>query len=509
MPEGDIAAATAQRSEAPAPIAADPKFRMILAGVMTVMGLAVMDSNIVNTSLPRITTELGGGSRLTWVVTAFMLTSTIATPLYGKLSDMYGRRRLMLISIVIFLAGSALCGMAHSMWQLIGFRALQGLGAGGLVPIAQAIVGDVVAPRDRGRYQGLFTSVFATASLAGPLVGGALTTFVSWRWVFYVNLPLGSVALFLIMSSLPASTNTHRRAIDYAGAALLTVATTALLLVFSLGASSPRLAATLALVVLAIGGFRVFVWRERHAAEPILDLALFRRRTFTVGVGATAAMAFAMMAALVLLPLYLQLVLGRSPFQAAMIVTPQVVGMILSSFLGGRAVTVTGKIKPFLMAGVLLEAVALWGLFAGAALSLPGWSFSIAAFALGLGMGMGMPNATVVVQNSVGPEEMGAATGALGFIRSLGGAAGVALSGGVVTLVLFRVVNGEHLGLGTRDVVNEGLRAAARLTGTQRAGFVGAYRQAIEASLFICGLVMSGAFALVSSLPNETLRARA
>ncbi len=210
---------------------------------MTVMALAVMDTNIVNTSLPRITGDLGGLSRLTWVVSAFLLTSTIATPLYGKLSDMYGRRRLITISIAVFLAGSVLCGLARSMTQLILFRALQGGGAGGLVVLAQAIIGDLVAPRERGRYQGLFTSVFALSSLAGPLIGGALTTYLSWRWIFYVNLPLGAVALGLIMGGLSASSNTHRRRIDYMGAGLLTVATTSLLLLFSMGAGD-RAAAT-------------------------------------------------------------------------------------------------------------------------------------------------------------------------------------------------------------------------------------------------------------------------
>ena len=482
------------------------KFRIVLGGLMTVMALAVMDTNIVNTSLPRITAELGGLSRLTWVVSAFLLTSTIATPLYGKLSDMYGRRRLITISIGVFLAGSVLCGLAQSMTQLILFRALQGAGAGGLVVLAQAIIGDMVSPRERGRYQGLFTSVFALSSLAGPLIGGALTTYLSWRWIFYVNLPLGAVALGLIMTGLSASTNTRRRRIDYLGAGLLTVATTSLLLLFSMGADIERPLPIVVLAVVAALSGCGFVRRERRVAEPLFDLELYRNRTFVVGAVTTATMAFALFAALVLLPVYLQLVLGRSPIQAALIITPQIIGMVLSSFIGGRAVTAHGRIKPFLLAGVALEALALAGLVADSALTAPVWAFAAVSFVLGLGMGMGMPNAVTAVQNAIRREQMGVATGALGFVRSLGGAAGVALTGGILTLVLKLVLGGEHLGLNVHDLVNQGVKSAPHLTALQRSSFVGAYRQAIEWCFVVCTLFMVGALASVTSLPNEALR---
>ena len=482
------------------------RFRVVLAGLMTIMALAVMDSNIVNTSLPRITAEFGGLSRLTWVVSVFLLTSTIATPLYGKLSDMYGRRRLITVSITVFLAGSVLCGLAQSMTQLIVFRALQGVGAGGLVVLAQAMIGDMVSPRERGRYQGLFTSVFALSSLAGPLIGGALTTYLSWRWIFYVNLPLGTLALGLIMTGLPASAQTHGRRIDYLGAGLLTLATTSLLLLLSMSAeiARPLLLIVLA-VVAALAGYG-FVRRERRVAEPLFDLELYRNRTFVAGAVTTATMAFALFAALVLIPLYLQLVLGRSPIQAALIITPQIVGMVISSFVGGRAVAARGRVKPFLLAGVALETLALAGLVADSALTAPAWAFAAVSLVLGLGMGMGMPNAVTAVQNAIRREQMGVATGALGFVRSLGGAAGVALTGGIVTLVLKIVLSGEHLGVDVHELINQGVRSAVHLTALERASFIGAYRQAIEWSFIVCTLFMAGALATVTSLPDEELR---
>ena len=485
------------------------KFRVVLGGLMTVMALAVMDSNIVNTSLPRITRELGGLSRLSWVVSAFLLTSTISTPLYGKLSDMYGRRRLITVSLAVFLAGSVLCGAAQSMTQLILFRALQGLGAGGLVVLAQAIIGDLVAPRERGRYQGLFVSVFAISSLAGPLIGGVLTTFLSWRWIFYVNLPLGALALGLIMAGLPAGVASLRRRIDYLGALMLTLATTSLLLLFSMASSFKRPAPLVALAAVAVAAGYGFLRRERQVAEPLFDLELYANRTFVVGAATTAGMAFALFAALVLLPLYLQLVLGQTPLQAALIVTPQVLGMVLSSFLGGRAVTATGRVKPLLFAGVLMQALALSGLAAAAAMTAPVWAFAGVAFVLGLGMGMGMPNATTAVQNAIRREQMGVATGALGFVRSLGGAAGVALTGGLVTLVLQLVLSREHLGVDVHVLVNQGVKAGSHLGALQRASLLGAYRPAIEVSFAACTLVMAGALALVTSLPNEELRGAA
>ena len=480
--------------------------RVTLAGLMAVMALAVIETNIVNTSLPRIVADLGGMSRLAWVVTAFLLTSTIAAPLYGKLSDLYGRRRMLVVSIATFLAGSLLCGAAQSMTQMILFRGLQGLGAGGLVTLVQATIGHLVSPDKRARYQTLFTVVFALSSLAGPLIGGALTTYVSWRWIFLVNLPVGLVALMLILNGLPPSDGARRSAIDLAGAALLATCTTSLL-VF-LGSSPQRSLLTYALLGVATAlSFSLLLRQERRASEPILDLDLFGNRTFAIGICATTAMSFAMLAALLLLPLYLQLIAGRSPMQAAMIVTPQIVGMILSSAGGARFATSAGRVPLLLVAGVILEALGLWGLVVGTGLGLPIWAFSIIAMILGMGMGMGMPNAVAIVQNAVGRHQLGVATGAVSFFRSLGGAAGVALSGGVVALDLRRALVGQHFDIGVQTLIDRGGDVAGRLPPDQLHEFLDAYRHAIEAGFVLCALVISVALVPVLLLPNAVRRA--
>ncbi len=482
------------------------ELHVVLIGLMLVMGLAAMDQNIVNTALPRITADLGGMAHLSWVVTAFLLTSTIATPLYGKLSDMYGRRRLLVISIGIFLLTSMLCGLSQSMLQLVAFRALQGLGAGGLMTLSQTIIGDLVAPRERGRYQGLFTGVFAVSSVAGPVIGGALTTALSWRWVFYVNMPLGGLALLLILAGLQPATATRRHAVDYPGAALLAAATTSLLLLLSWGISEGSVLVRLLLGAAALGAGVLFLYQEMRVAEPILRLQLFRNRTFAIGAAATSIMSFAMMGALVFLPLYLQLVLGRSPVQAGLIVTPQIAGMLLSSILGGRAVSALGRVKPFLVAGVLLEALSLLGLGAGAGLAFPAWFFSIVVFTLGLGMGVGMPNAVTAVQNAVGRQEMGVATGAVAFMRALGGAVGVALSGGVVALVLKMTLASRIHGGQLQELLDHGAQTLAGIPSHPPTVLLQAYRQAIESSFLTSGAMMSIALILVCTLPNDNLR---
>jgi EmrB/QacA subfamily drug resistance transporter len=482
------------------------ELRVVLVGLMLVMGLAAMDQNVVNTALPRITADLGGVAHLSWVVTAFLLTATISTPLYGKLSDMYGRRRMMVISISVFLLASILCGLSRSMLQLIGFRALQGLGAGGLMTLSQTIIGDLVTPRERGRYQGLFTGVFAISSVAGPLIGGALTTALSWRWVFYVNLPLGGMALVLILLGLHGSKARRRHVVDYPGAALLTAGTSSLLLLLSWGLSEGSDLARLVLAVGALGAGLLFLRQEARAAEPILSLAMFANRTFAVGATATSIMAFAMMGALVFLPLYLQLVLGQSPIQAGLIVTPQIVGMLLSSIVGGRAVSALGRVKPFLVSGVLLEAASLAGLAVGAGWAFPPWFFSIVVFTLGLGMGIGMPNAVTAVQNAVDRRDMGIATGAMAFVRALGGAVGVALSGGVVAFVLKLALGHQFSNAQLHALIQDGARLMSGVASHPHAPLLQAYRHAIETSFWVSAVMMAAALALVCTLPNDDLR---
>ncbi|MFC3127758.1 MDR family MFS transporter [Pseudoroseomonas globiformis] len=489
-----------------------PPVRTVLAGALLTMILAALDQNIVNTALPRMAADLGGMAHLSWVVTAFMLTSTITTPLYGKLSDMLGRRRLFFVAILLFLGGSLLSGSAQSMGQLIGFRALQGMGAGGLLVLSQAAIGDVVSPRQRPRYQGLFTGTFALASVAGPLLGGVITQSLSWRWVFYVNLPIGILALTMIamgLRSAPPSKGA-RRPVDWLGALLLAGATAALLLLLTWGgAEFAWLSATsLGLLAASFGLYAAFAWREARAPEPLIRLALFRNPVFARGVAVGGMMTFAMMGSTVFLPLYFQLVLGMEPARAGAMLLPQVIGMLLSSVLGGRIVAKLGRNRPFLLAGLGLEAVALGSLAGFAWWSASPWVFLISMGMLGLGMGMGMPNLTVAVQNAVAHRELGAATGAMTFLRSLGGAVGVAASGGILGTRLAASLQALGGQLDLAALTERGTVAMAAFSPAQQAAVADAYRTALTGSFLLSGVVMSAAFLLVLGLPERTLRDR-
>ncbi len=479
-----------------------------MAGALLAMVLAALDQNIVNTALPRMAGDLGGMSHLSWVVTAFMLTSTTTTPLYGKLSDIYGRRTLFFVAIAIFLAGSMLCGAAETMGQIIAFRALQGLGAGGLLVLAQAAIGDVVSPRDRPRYQGLFTGTFALSSVAGPLLGGIITSALSWRWVFYVNLPIGALALAMIAIGLRKPPSGQMRSIDYGGALLLTGATASLLLLLAWGGTEfPWISIeTAGLVFLAVGLACLFILQELRAKEPLIRLPLFRNSIFARGVAVGGMMSFAMLGSTVFLPLYFQLVLGMDPAVAGMMLLPQVLGMLLTSIIGGRIVTHLGRNKPFLLAGLGLEAIALASLAGFAWTGAPPSAFLVSMGALGMGMGMGMPNLTTAVQNAVSHRELGAATGAMSFTRSLGGALGVATSG---TIMSSRLAGALSAGGGSIDLTAltaHGIQAMAQLTPDAQAGISNAYRVALTGCFLLSGVVMTIAFILVLGLPEQKLR---
>lgn len=487
---------------APAPAA---RLRIVLAGALLAMVLAALDQNIVNTALPRMVADLGGMAHLSWVVTAFMLTSTTTTPLYGKLSDIYGRRTLFFVAILVFLTGSLLCGAAQSMGQLIAFRALQGLGAGGLLVLAQAVIGDVVSPRQRPRYQGLFTGTFALSSIAGPLLGGLITSALSWRWVFYVNLPVGILALAMIAIGLRKPPSGQVRPIDYAGALLLTGATAALLLLLAWGGTEFPWASLPSAALGAVTAILVclFLWQEGRAPEPLIRLALFRNAIFARGVVVGGMMTFAMLGSTVFLPLYFQLVLGMDPAAAGAMMLPQVVGMVLTSVIGGRIVARLGRNRPFLLAGLGLEAAALASLAAFAFVGASPHAFLVSMGALGLGMGMGMPNLTTAVQNAVAHRELGAATGAMTFARSLGGAVGVAASGAIMAGRLAAAPAGAGSPSG---VAERGMQALSQLTPVQQAGISTAYRTALTGCFLLSAVVMTAAFILVLGLPERMLR---
>jgi EmrB/QacA subfamily drug resistance transporter len=483
-------------------------FRLSFAGLLTTMALASLDQNIVSTALPRIVGELGGLAHLSWVITAFMLTATATAPLYGKLSDMHGRRPLFVVAIVVFIAGSALCGLARSMTGLILFRGLQGLGAGGLMVLAQTAIADLVPPRQRGRYQGLFTGVFALCSVTGPVLGGVITDTLSWRWIFYVNLPVGAVALCLILVALPRSERppvAHR--IDYPGAVLLTTTTAALLLLLSWGGtvaawSSPTIAG------LALGAAALFVLllaRERVAAEPILPLPLFRNPVFTVAV--VAVTATALFGAFVFLPTFFQLVQGESPSNAGLLTAPLMAGLIVASVIGGRLVSALGRYKALSVLGLGLAVAGFVAIAAAAREAAPLPAIEAALVVTGAGLGLVMPNLTVAIQNAVAPEKLGVATSAVSFFRSLGGAFGVALSG---SLLMGRVdASLAAAGSGAaaaRRAVAGGAGGIAGLPPELHNLVVAAYRQAIGTT-FATGAVIAGfGLVLLLLLPEQPLR---
>ncbi|MFC9270056.1 DHA2 family efflux MFS transporter permease subunit [Streptomyces zhihengii] len=398
------------------------------------MLLAALDQTIVATALPTIVSELGGMDHLSWVVTAYLLASTAATPLWGKLGDQYGRKKLFQAAIVIFLIGSALCGMAQNMPQLIGFRALQGLGGGGLMVLSMAIVGDLVPPRERGRYQGLFGAVFGATSVLGPLLGGFFTEHLNWRWVFYINLPIGVVALLVIAAVLHIPVRSQRHTIDYLGTFLIASVATCLVLVASLGGTtwawgSPQI---IGLALLGAVLLVAFVAVERRAAEPVLPLKLFRIRTFTLVAVISFIIGFAMFGAMTYLPTFLQVVRDVSPTMSGVHMLPMVFGMLLTSTLSGQLVSRTGRWKVFPIAGTAVTAIGLLLLHLLTENSSD-WQLSLCFLVFGAGLGLVMQVLVLVVQNAVSYEDLGVATSGATFFRSIGASFGVAIFGTVFT----------------------------------------------------------------------------
>ncbi|WP_369388913.1 DHA2 family efflux MFS transporter permease subunit [Streptomyces sp. CG1] len=394
--------------------------------------LAALDQTIVSTALPTIVSDLGGLEHLSWVVTAYLLASTAATPLWGKLGDQYGRKRLFQTAIVIFLIGSALCGMAQNMGELIGFRALQGLGGGGLLVLSMAIVGDIVPPRERGRYQGLFGAVFGATSVLGPLLGGVFTEQLSWRWVFYVNLPVGVVALAVIATALHIPRRSAHHVIDYLGTLLIAAVATCLVLVASLGGTtwawgSPQI---IGLAVVGVLLAVAFVAVERRAAEPVLPLKLFGIRTFTLAAVISFIVGFAMFGAMTYLPTFLQVVHGISPTLSGVHMLPMVVGLLLSSTASGQIVSRTGRWKVFPVTGTAVTAFGLLLLHRLDEHSSTA-RMSVYFFVFGLGLGLVMQVLILIVQNAVSYEDLGVATSGATFFRSIGASFGVAIFGTV------------------------------------------------------------------------------
>jgi EmrB/QacA subfamily drug resistance transporter len=410
---------------------------VILGALLLGMLLAALDQTIVSTALPTIVGDLHGGSHLAWVVTAYLLASTVSTPLWGKLGDQYGRKNFFQAAIVIFVVGSALCGLSHTMTELIAFRALQGLGGGGLMVGAQTIIGDVVSPRDRGRYVGLFGAMFAVATVIGPLIGGLCVTYLTWQWVFYINLPLGILALFVTGAVLPGHLSKVSHTIDYAGSLLLATSATALIIFASLGGISwawlsvPSILTAALGVVLALA----FLFAERYAAEPVIPLKLFRERVFNAASSIGFVMGFAMFGALTFLPLYMQIVKGVSPTASGLRILPLMLGMLGASVLSGRLVTRWGRYKIFPVIGTALMTIGAY-LLSMIDASTNGWVLAGYMFVFGVGMGLVMQVLVVAVQNAVSYEDLGVATSSSVFFRMIGGSFGTAVFGAIYATVL-------------------------------------------------------------------------
>ncbi|MBU8856880.1 MFS transporter [Micromonospora sp. WMMB482] len=478
----------------PAQVATRPNVRVVLFGLMIAMMLAMLDNMIVSTALPRIVFEFGGADHFTWVVTAYVLGTTVSTPIWGKLGDLYGRKTVFLTAVVLFLIGSALCGMSGSgvfggadtgMTELIAFRAVQGLGAGGLMVGVMAIIGDLVPPRERGRYQGMIAGIMAIAMVAGPLVGGFITDNLSWRWAFYVNLPLGGVALLILATTmhLPKYRTEHK--IDWLGAALLSVGITAIVLVTTWGGNeydwvSPQI---LGLVVLAVLALAVFALVERRTPEPILPLSLFANRNFALISVIGFLLGFAMFGAMNFLPLYQQTVQGASATNSGLLLLPLMFGMLVVSLVVGRTITRTGRYRVFPIVGGVVMAAGM-GLLSLLDVDTSKTQSSLYMIVLGVGMGFLMQTSMLIAQNSVEQKDLGAASGAATFFRSIGGSFGVSLFGAIFANRLAGSAAGSAFAGSGGEGGAMDLEALKKLTGPMREAVLGGLSDAISNVFF-------------------------
>lgn len=412
-----------------------PRLALVFPALMLGLALAALDQTIVATALPTIAEDLGGFKAYSWVVTSYLLAVTVVTPLYGKLGDLFGRKLLFQIAVVLFLVGSVLCGLSGSMTELILFRAVQGVGGGGLVVGAQAITGDIIPARERPRYNGYFSAAFSLASVAGPLVGGLFVEKISWHWIFYINIPVGLLALAIIAVALPAPPHRTKVSIDYMGTMSLGVAVTCFILVTTwMGHESLLSPEILSLLFVGVAAVGLFVVVERRAAEPLVPLRLFRSSVVNVGIGLRFVVGFCIFAATTYVPKYLQIVQDVSPTMSGVHLVPMMAGMLATSIGSGHLVTRTGRYKRYTVVGMTLAVVSM-ALLTQLGRNTNGWLLSSYLLLLGAGLGMVAQITVVVVQNAVEARDLGAATSATSFTRTMGGSFGVALLGAVFNAV--------------------------------------------------------------------------
>jgi EmrB/QacA subfamily drug resistance transporter len=487
-----------------------PKRVLIIIGALLLgMFLAALDQTVVSTALPTIVGDLGDASHLSWIVTAYLLALTVSTPLWGKLGDLYGRKTFFQAAIAIFLVGSALSGLSQSLGMLIVFRFIQGLGAGGLMVGAQTIIGDVVAPRDRGKYQGLFGAAFGVATVVGPLLGGFLTQHASWRWVFYINLPLGAIALAVTAAVLPGHLGRVHHVIDYAGTALLAAGVSAIVLMTSLGGSTYGWGSPL-IISLAVAAVALLVgWGlvERRAAEPIMPLRLFANRVFSVTSVVGFVVGFALFGVISYLPVFLQVAKGADPTKSGLQLLPLMAGLIVTSTLSGWLITKWGRYKVFPIVGTGVMTVGIY-LLSTVGLSTPtGVMYGYMAVT-GIGLGGVMQVLVIVVQNGVEHRDIGVATAGATFFRSIGGSIGTAVFGAIFASLLSGRLASHLRGL----TVPKGLGATVspatltHLAPAVQLGVAAAYTSTIDTVFLAAVPVGAIAFGLTWLLPEIQMR---